>query len=131
MLFKAKTIDVSEDLARDSVMDFPTDEEFLDSAIQRINELSIEDVESKDDSIEMVKEMPKPARNIRKDYSPVKEFLESRRNPLVSPPVDSTHVKTKLAEMRKNRFPAVNHPILQLTLKQTFLPPSVSKLNPH
>ena len=119
LLFKAKETDVSEDLARESVLTFPTDEEFLDSAIQRINELTIGDVEAKDDSIEMVKDVPKLARNIREDYSPVKEFLESKREPLVSPPVDHAHVKSKLAEMRKNRFPAVNYPILQLTLKST------------
>ena len=119
LLFKAKKTDVSEDLARDSVLNFPTDEEFLDSAIQRINELSIDDVESKDDSIEMVKDVPRVSRNLRQDYSPVKEFLESRREPIVSPPVDHAHVTNKLAEMRKNRFPAVNAPILQLTLKST------------
>ena len=67
----------------------------------------------------MVKDLPKLARNIREDYSPVKEFLESKREPLVSPPVDQAHVKSKLAEMRKNRFPAVNYPIIQLTLKST------------
>ena len=115
----AKQTDVSEDLARESVLNFPTDEEFLDSAIQRINELSINDIENKDDSIELVKDVPRAARNLREDYSPVKDFLESRREPLVSPPVDHAHVVSKLAEMRKNHFPAVNAPILQLTLKST------------
>ena len=120
LLFKAKKTDVSEDLARDSVTSIPTDEEFLESAIQRINELAINDIEARDDSILITKEMPKASRNIQEDFSPLKEFLEAKREPIVSPEVDHAHVVNKLAEMRKNRFPAVNAPIVQVTLKSSY-----------
>ena len=121
LLFKAKkTGDVSEDLARDSVTNIPTDEEFLDSAIQRINELAINDIESRDDSIVITDDVPKPSRNIREDFTPLKEFLEEKKEPIISPEVDHAHVVNKLAEMRKNRFPAVNAPIIQVTLKSSF-----------
>ena len=120
LLFKAKNVDVSEDLAKDSVLTIPTDEEFLDFAIQRINELSINDIQAMDDSVVVTHEEPGEPRDIRVDFSPLRKYLESKKKPVLSPEVDHAHVVNKLANMRKNRFPAVNAPVHQLTLKSTY-----------
>ena len=120
MIFKTKKQDVSEDLAAASVDHFPTDQEFLDHAIQRINELSINDISPLDESVEIMAEIEKTPRNIRVDFSPVRKFLESRRAPLLDPPVDHAHVVKRIDDLKKFRFPAVCKPILQITLKSGY-----------
>jgi hypothetical protein len=120
LLFKSEDGDVNEELAKQSVLDMPTDEEFLDYAIQRINELSIKDIEEDDESVVIVTEEARPPRNIRDEVTPIKEFLEAKREPIISPEVDHDHVINRLADMRRNRFPAVNTPVLQLTLKSSY-----------
>lgn len=119
MIFKSPKQNVSEDLVAESVNHYPTDQEFLDHAIQRINELSIDDVSPLDESVEVLSEIEKKPRNIRVDYSPVRKFLEARRAPLLDPPVDHGHVLKKLEDLKKWRFPAVCKPVLQLTLKSS------------
>ena len=120
LIFKSPKQDVSEDLAAEAVNHYPSDQELLDHAIQRINELSIEDVDVLDGSVEVLTEIEKTPRNIRVDYSPVRKFLESRRAPLLDPPVDHAHVVKKLEDLKKFRFPAVCKPIIQLTLKSSY-----------
>ena len=120
LIFKSPKQDVSEDLAAESVNHYPSDQELLDHAIQKINELSIKDVDAFDDSVEVLAEIEKTPRNIRVDFSPVRKFLESRRAPLVDPPVDHAHVVKKIEDLKKFRFPAVCKPIIQLTLKSTY-----------
>ena len=120
LIFKTPKQDVSEDLAAESVNHYPSDQELLDHAIQKINELSIKDVDAFDESIEVLAEIEKTPRNIRVDFSPVRRFLEARRAPLLDPPVDHAHVVKKIEDLKKFRFPAVCKPIIQLTLKSSY-----------
>ena len=120
LIFKSPKQDVSEDLAAESVNHYPSDRELLDHAIQKINELSISDVDAFDESLEVLAEIEKTPRNIRVDFSPVRRFLEARRAPLLDPPVDHAHVVKKIEDLKKFRFPAVCKPIIQLTLKSSY-----------